>query len=120
MDTQTGRAEDKTVKIEEQKNTVLKAGDLRDELQGSYEQRMSEEKTMLITLTPGKRPVVIFTGFWNGKLISAATNSIAKAYRLRKHRVSRPTPSKRTENHTPKDSGNGEQVKEKSDVLQKP
>lgn len=102
----------------EEKNTVLKAGDVVNELQGSYEQRMEEEKTMFITLTPGKRPVVTFTGFWNGKLISAAVNSIAKAYRLRRHRVSHPAPLRRVVNQTPKNSNEGKAGlgKEKGDV----
>ena len=117
--------EKESVDYSKQENTVLKAGDLSNELQGNYKQRMEEEKTILINLIPGKRPTVTFTGFWNGKLIRAAMDSIAKAYRVRRHRVSRPTPSQRTENHTlpPKGAdviGKEELNKEKSDVLQKP
>ncbi len=63
---------------------------LKDQLAGTHEQRMQEEKTIFLAITPGNRPEVTFTGFWSARFIRAAMDSIAKAYRLRKSRVSRP------------------------------
>lgn len=57
------------------------ATELQQGLSGSYDERIKEDKTILIKLSYGKKPEVIFTGFWSGKLISSATNSIARAYR---------------------------------------
>ena len=39
------------------------------------EEKVEEEKTILVKMTPGQRPEVFFSGFWNGKLIKAAMNS---------------------------------------------
>ena len=64
----------------------LKGRDLSQGLQGTYEQRMQEEKTILLKMVPGKKPNVMFTGFWNGHFIKAAMDSIAKAYRLARYR----------------------------------
>ena len=58
--------------------------ELSDGLMGNPVERMTEEKTMLLKLIPGQRPMVIFTGFWNGKFIKAAMNGIARAYRKRR------------------------------------
>ena len=60
----------------------LKAEDLRDALRPDVE----GEKTILIKMTPGKRPDVTFTGSWSGKYIKGAIDSIAKAYRVTKRR----------------------------------
>ncbi len=46
--------------------------------------KIEEEKTLTLKLIPGKKPEVMFTGFWTGKFINAAMNSIAKAYRTRR------------------------------------
>ena len=71
----------------------LKGRDLSQGLQGTYEQRMQEEKTILLKMVPGKKPTVVFTGFWNGHFIKAAMDSVARAYRLAKWR-----PTMRREN----------------------
>ena len=59
-------------------------------LEGTYKERMEEEKSIVLTMTLGKRPEVAFTGFWNFRFIKAAMNSIAKAYRLRRFKPIRP------------------------------
>ena len=56
----------------------LTAEDLRDELRPSVD----GEKSLLLTIQPGKRPEVVFTGTWTGKYIKAAMDSIAKCYRV--------------------------------------
>ena len=66
---------------------ALTAGELRDELRPSVE----GEKTLLIEISPGKRPEVTFTGAWSGKYIKAAMDSVAKAYRITRRRVMTPT-----------------------------
>ena len=55
-------------------------------LQGTYEQRLEEKKTIVLTFYPGKKPEVIFTGFWTGKFLKAALGSISKAYRVRRYK----------------------------------
>jgi hypothetical protein len=57
---------------------VLTAGDLINELRPPVD----GEKSLTLTISPGKRPVVIFTGMWTGKYIKAAMDSIAKCYRV--------------------------------------
>ena len=66
----------------------LKAEDLRDALRPDVE----GEKTILIRMTPGKRPDVTFTGAWTGKYIKGAIDSIAKAYRIARRRLILPSP----------------------------
>lgn len=58
-------------------------------LAATMEQRLEEERTIVIRMIAGQRPEVTLTGFWNGKFIRAAMDSIAKAYRLRRHKPSR-------------------------------
>jgi hypothetical protein len=65
---------------------MLTAGDLKAELAPSVD----GEKTILLKMVPGKRPEVVFTGFWTGKYIAAATNSIAKAYRVARRNIIKP------------------------------
>ena len=67
---------------------------LSDALQGDAKERMEEEKTIMLRMTAGSRPEVTFTGFWNGRFIRAAMDSVAKAYRLRRFR---PTQVRRPE-----------------------
>ena len=74
----------------------LKAEDLRDALRPDVE----GEKTILIRMTPGKRPDVTFTGAWTGKFIKGAIDSIAKAYRVAKRRVGILPPTKVAETQT--------------------
>lgn len=71
-------------------------------LQGTVEERNLETKTLIVTMIVGKRPEIKFTGFWNGKMLQAAMNSIAKAYRTRRHDVVN------TERRKEKEKGNGE------------
>lgn len=56
----------------------LRAEELRDELRPTVD----GEKSLLLKIIPGKRPEVVFTGFWTGKYIKAAMDSIAKCYRV--------------------------------------
>jgi len=44
--------------------------------------KIEEEKTLTLRILPGKRPEVEFHGFWTGKFIRSAMDSIAKAYRV--------------------------------------
>ena len=60
--------------------------ELSEGLQGTYKERMEEEKSIVLTMVPGQRPAVVFTGFWNFKFIKAAMNSIARNYRLRRYK----------------------------------
>lgn len=66
---------------------VLLAGDLQNELRPSID----GEKGLTLKIAPGKRPEVVFTGFWTGKYIKAAMDSIAKAYRVARRAVILPT-----------------------------
>ena len=63
---------------------------LSNALQGSDNMRREEEKTIFLSIKSGFRPEVVFTGFWSGKYIKAAMDSIAKAYRLHKGKNIRP------------------------------
>lgn len=65
----------------EESTSNITAAELQQELSGSYDERIKEDKTIVIKLIYGKKPEVTFTGFWTGKLINSATNSIARAYR---------------------------------------
>lgn len=67
----------------------LKGRELSDQLMGTPKDRLEEEKTILVKFKPGDKPIVTFTGFWNGSILKAAINSISKAYRLRRYRPSR-------------------------------
>lgn len=64
--------------------TFLKSKNIYSEIGGSYDDRMSQPRTLHLTMTLDKRPEVIFTGFWNGKFIQAAMNAIARQYRQRR------------------------------------
>ena len=68
----------------------LTAKMLAPALEGSYKERMEEEKTIILKYTPGSRPEVFFTGFWNGTFIKAAMSSISRSYRLRRRNTTRP------------------------------
>ena len=59
---------------------------LKQALSGSLEQRMKEEKTIIIKFKYGQHPDISFTGFWNGKLILNAQNAISRAYRHLRHK----------------------------------
>jgi inactivated superfamily I helicase len=64
----------------------LTAKDLKAGLSGDYNERMQEEKRIILTLSYGQRPEVTFEGFWNNRLVHNAMNAISRAYRLRKHK----------------------------------
>lgn len=66
-----------------------RAGELSDALASDLKQRLEEEKTIVLRMVPGQRPDVTFTGFWTGKFVQAAQNSISKAYRLRRFKPQR-------------------------------
>jgi len=99
--------------------TEPKGRELSSALAGTPQQRMEEEeRTILLKYIPGKRPEVVFTGFWTGKFIKGAINAISRAYRLRKYRPSRPTfggvrnatmdgGEKKEVNHGPASTGTG-------------
>lgn len=65
----------------------LEAKDFTRALAGSEEQVKVEEKTIVLRMTPGNRPEVMFTGFWTGKYLRAALDSISKAFRLRRSKM---------------------------------
>ena len=48
----------------------------------SGDTRLNEPKSISLTMTSGHKPEVSFTGFWTGRDIKAAMNSVARAYRL--------------------------------------
>lgn len=66
---------------------ALTANQLSEDLGISLQQKLESEKTLTVKLTPGKKPEVTFSGFWTGKFIQAAMNSIARAYRVRRLRA---------------------------------
>lgn len=70
-------------------STEPRAHELKKVLGGSFDDRIKEDKVILITLRYGQRADVIFTGFWNGKLVSNAMNAVSRAYRVQKHKTIR-------------------------------
>ncbi len=57
--------------------------ELQEVLKDKVVNKEEEEKTLTLRILPGKRPEVTFQGFWSGKFIRSAMDSIAKAYRMR-------------------------------------
>ncbi|MBU2052497.1 hypothetical protein KKH13_04810 [Patescibacteria group bacterium] len=49
-----------------------------------------ERREMSIIMIPGQKPIVEFKGIWSGKYITAAMNSVAKAYRIQARNMVRP------------------------------
>ncbi len=64
----------------------LTANTLKSQLGGSYEERLKQDRTIVLTMRMGEKPEVVFTGFWNGKLVGNATNAISRAYRVQRHK----------------------------------
>jgi hypothetical protein len=64
----------------------LTAKDLSQGLSGTINQRIEEDRSIVLTMRHGERPDVIFTGFWNGRLVKNAMNAISRSYRLRRHK----------------------------------
>ena len=86
-----------------------KGSELAGALQGTAKERLEEERTIVLTMTAGQRPVVNFTGFWSGKFIRAAMDSIARAYRLRRNSASRPIGGRKQEQVAkPAEGGKGD------------
>ena len=52
-------------------------------LGGTYVERSSSPRSALVTMLPGGRPEVTFTGFWNGQYIKVAQHALHKAYKQR-------------------------------------
>ena len=65
-------------------NTDATGHGLSTGLQGTLKERLEGQKTIYLVFDMGEKPVITFTGFWTGGLITAAQNSIAKAYRRRR------------------------------------
>ena len=65
---------------------LLTAKDLKQELSGDYKQRIEETKVVTITFVYGERPDVVFSGFWNGRLVKNAQNALSRSYRHRRHK----------------------------------
>ena len=65
-------------------NTDSIGRELSTGLQGTLKERLEGQKTIHLVFDMGEKPNVTFTGFWTGGLITAAQNSIAKAYRRRR------------------------------------
>jgi hypothetical protein len=63
-------------------NKPLTAKILSKELAGDLKQRIEGKRSLRLEMEYGKAPSIKFDGFWNGKFLQAAINSISKAYRL--------------------------------------
>ena len=68
----------------------LTAKDLKQGLSGTVNQRIEEDRAIVLTMKHGERPEVRFDGFWNGRLVKNAMNAISRGYRLRRHKQIRP------------------------------
>ena len=62
------------------------AKDLKQALSGTINQRIEEDRAIVLTMKHGERPEVRFDGFWNGRLVKNAMNAISRGYRLRRHK----------------------------------
>lgn len=67
-------------------NPALTAKDLKQGLSGTINQRLEENRAIVLTMKHGERPEVRFDGFWNGRLVKNAMNAISRNYRLRRHK----------------------------------
>lgn len=50
----------------------------------TYQDRLKTERTIHLTMRLDSLPEVIFSGFWDGRLIQSAMNAIARQYRQRR------------------------------------
>ncbi len=64
----------------------LTAKDLKQALSGTINQRIEEDRAIVLTMKHGERPEVRFDGFWNGRLVKNAMNAISRSYRQRRHK----------------------------------
>jgi len=78
--------EDAKAFVEKKKEPELKAKDLKQALSGTISERELEDRSIILTMKHGEKPVVNFNGFWNGKLVKNAMNAISRGYRLRRHK----------------------------------
>lgn len=47
----------------------------------------TSERSLTLVMKPGEKPKITFVGYWDGKFVQAAINSISKAYRLRRYEI---------------------------------
>lgn len=80
------QAREETLLKERDEVPELTAKDLKQGLSGSLEDRMKEDRTIVLTMKHGEKPNVSFSGFWNGHLVKNAMNAISRCYRLRRHK----------------------------------
>jgi len=85
-----------------------KGRELSEALQEKTDERINGDKTIFLKMTVGKRPDVTFTGFWSGKFIRAAMDSISRSYRLRRNSASRPIGRKEVQVQKPAEGSKGD------------
>ena len=85
MKAQEEQREDTLMK-ERDEQPELTAKDLKQGLAGTVNQRMEEDRSIVLTMKHGEKPDVNFNGFWNGHLVKNAMNAISRGYRLRRHK----------------------------------
>lgn len=73
-------------KTEVQPAPPLTGKDFKQALAGSLEDRMKEDRSIVLTMKHGEKPEVNFNGFWNGRLVQNAMNAISRGYRHRRHK----------------------------------
>jgi hypothetical protein len=71
-------------KAKEEKEKPSTAVDLTPALGGDLDARLKGKREIHLIMEYGKRPEVIFSGFWNGKFVGSATNAISRSYRLQR------------------------------------
>ena len=85
LDNEKKLKEEHERKMEEQKKEVEPSGGkLAFALGGTLDERLTEVKSIYIEMKDRGKPEIVFTGFWNGKLVKVAQNSLSKAYRSRR------------------------------------
>lgn len=85
MKAQEKEREDQLMK-ERDEQPELTAKDLKQGLSGTINQRLEEDRSIVLTMRHGQRIEVDFAGFWNGRLVKNAMNAISRGYRLRRHK----------------------------------
>lgn len=66
--------------------STLTAKDFKQELSGTMNQRLVEDRSIVLTMKHGERPEVQFNGFWNGRLVHNAMNALSRCYRQLRHK----------------------------------
>ena len=85
----TAKMKAEQAKVPAEKATAT-AKDLKQALGGSINDRLLEDRSIVLTMKHGEKPEVRFDGFWNGRLVKNAQNAISRNYRLRRHKQIRP------------------------------